>query len=266
MIISPSTISPYRITTYQSGSGGFDPDAQAFIDAALITGATQQEALNDYVLSLKNIGVWNKLDAIYPMCPIDDLTATRDSYKFNIKDPRDLDAAFRITWINSPTASVSGITGDGSSSYGNTNYNANSNAILNDHCLGFVGDIGGNNMGASVANNPYNSFLGGRYWGVNSGFSNNAGCYTDGFVLQQRTASNAMAIYDDSSTPSATSAAVSSSMPNINYYILARNINNSPSGFSSTTYNHFFFGSSLSTSEINDFINAIETFNTALGR
>jgi hypothetical protein len=34
MIISPSAISPYKIPTFQSGGGsGFDPDAQAFIDA-----------------------------------------------------------------------------------------------------------------------------------------------------------------------------------------------------------------------------------------
>jgi hypothetical protein len=34
MIISPSAISPYKIPTFQSGGGsGFDPDAQAYINA-----------------------------------------------------------------------------------------------------------------------------------------------------------------------------------------------------------------------------------------
>ena len=122
MIISPSAISPYKIPTFQSGGGsGFDPDAQGFITAAGITGETQQAALNQLVLDLKSGSVWDLLDFLYPMCPTDDSTASRTGYQWNIKDPRDLDAAHRITWVNDPTATTSGITGNGSSMYGNTN-------------------------------------------------------------------------------------------------------------------------------------------------
>jgi hypothetical protein len=250
---------------FQSGEGGFDPDAQAFITAAGITGVTQQEGLNNYVLALKSSGVWDRLDAIYPMCPIDGSIATQDSSKYNLKDPRDLDAAFRITWNNSLTVTVNGVQGNGTNQRGDTHYNVNTNAILNDHCLGFVGNIGGNNMGASIAgNNPYNSFLSSSYWGVNSSYVNIASSFSNGFVLQQRTASNAMAIYDDSSTPSATSTLASSSTPNLNYFILARNLNGTPSGFSNTLYNHFFFGKSLTTQQISDFISAINTFNSTV--
>ena len=41
--------------------------------------------------------------------------------------------------------------------------------------IGFTGNVSGNNMGASeVANIPYNSTSGGRYWGVNSLFEDAA--------------------------------------------------------------------------------------------
>jgi hypothetical protein len=50
MIISPSAISPYKIPTFQSGGGsGFDPDAQAFIDA-VGADATISEYINTMFL------------------------------------------------------------------------------------------------------------------------------------------------------------------------------------------------------------------------
>jgi hypothetical protein len=269
MIISPSAISPYKIPTFQSGGGsGFDPDAQGFITAAGITGETQQAALNQLVLDLKSGSVWDLLDFLYPMCPTDDSTASRTGYQWNIKDPRDLDAAHRITWVNDPTATTSGITGNGSSMYGNTNYNANSEGSLNDHMIGFTGNVSGNNMGATAgANNPYNSTNAGRYWGVNSLFEDaGSSIYTNGFLLQQRTTSSTMALYNNSSTPIDTSVNISSSLPNINYFILSRNLNGTPSGYSNTTYTSFFGGRSLSEAQIASFITALNSYNTSLGR
>jgi hypothetical protein len=269
MIISPSAISPYKIPTFQSGGGsGFDPDAQGFITAAGITGETQQAALNQLVLDLKSGSVWDLLDFLYPMCPTDDSTASRTGYQWNIKDPRDLDAAHRITWLNNPTATTSGITGNGSSMYGNTNYNANSEGSLNDHMIGFTGNVSGNNMGATVGgNNPYNSTNAGRYWGVNGSFEDaGSSIYTNGFLLQQRTTSSTMALYNNSSTPIDTSVNISSSLPNINYFILSRNLNGTPSGYSNTTYTSFFGGRSLSEAQIASFITALNSYNTSLGR
>jgi hypothetical protein len=49
-----------------SSGGSIDPDAQAFITAAAITDATQQDAINDLVVGLKTDGLWTKMKAIYP--------------------------------------------------------------------------------------------------------------------------------------------------------------------------------------------------------
>ncbi len=46
--------------------GGFDPDAQAFLSAAGITGATETAAVNTLVTSLKGYGIWTKMKALYP--------------------------------------------------------------------------------------------------------------------------------------------------------------------------------------------------------
>ena len=78
----------------RSASGGVDPDAQAFITAASITDPTQQSAINQLVVDLKGYSIWTKMSAIYPM-----VGGTASSHKFNLKDPRDLDAAFRLVFM-----------------------------------------------------------------------------------------------------------------------------------------------------------------------
>jgi len=250
-----------------------DADAAAFISAAAITGATQKSALNQLVLDLKGTGsttnnsdIWDKFYALYPMCPIDGSTATLDGFKYNLKDPRDLDAAFRIDWLNTPTVAQSGVTGNGTTQYGNSHFNANTTAILNDHSFGFFGGISNNMMGATpTSNNPYNSFNGAVYWGCNSTFNSN-GTLVSGFTLTQRTGAATSAVYNNSSTANATSTLASSSKPNFESFLLARNFNGAVSGHSTAEFNLFFYGKSFTTNEIQDFYDAITTYNTALGR
>lgn len=70
-----------------------DPDWGAFRIAAGITDATQKTAGNNLVLSLKSGGFWPRMVAVYPF-----LGGTAASHKWNLKDPRDLDAAKRLTF------------------------------------------------------------------------------------------------------------------------------------------------------------------------
>ena len=83
----------------------FDPDAQAFITAAAITDNTQQNAINTLVLDLKGYSIWTKFKAIYPI-----VGGTASQHKFNLKDPRDLDAAYRLTFATGWTHSANGMT------------------------------------------------------------------------------------------------------------------------------------------------------------
>ena len=92
------------INPYIFGSG-FDPDAQAFITAAAITDSTQQNAINTLVIALKGYSIWTKMKAIYPI-----VGGVASSHKYNLKDPRDLDAAFRLTFTVGWTHSANGMT------------------------------------------------------------------------------------------------------------------------------------------------------------
>lgn len=99
-------------------SAGYDADAQAFFTAAAITNATQKTAVNDLVVALKGYGVWANILALYPM-----VGGTASSHKYNLKDPRDLDAAFRLSFIGGWTHDSNGATGNGSTGYADTFFN-----------------------------------------------------------------------------------------------------------------------------------------------
>jgi hypothetical protein len=71
-----------------------DADAFAFVEVAGIVDPTQQAAVNSLVLGLKANNLWTKMQAIYPF-----VGGTAYTHKFNLKDPRDSDAAFRIQYV-----------------------------------------------------------------------------------------------------------------------------------------------------------------------
>jgi hypothetical protein len=110
--------------------GSIDPDAQAFITAAGITDATQINAINTLVLDLKASGVWAKLQAFYPF-----VGGTATTHKYNLIDPRDLDAAFRIAFAGGVTHNSNGITGNAINGTANTFYVAAVNGSLNNSHL-----------------------------------------------------------------------------------------------------------------------------------
>lgn len=96
-------------------SSGIDADATAFITSAGITDLTQQGAINALVLDLKSYGIWTKMKAIYPM-----VGGTASTHKYNLKDPRDLDAAYRLSFFGGWTHSVTGAKPNGTTGYADT--------------------------------------------------------------------------------------------------------------------------------------------------
>jgi len=108
-LLPTSTTPPVVIT---------DPDVLAFIAATGITDNTQKSAINSLVISLKGYSIWNKLYVIYPF-----VGGTAFTNKFNLKDPRDLDAAYRLSFSGGWTHNDNGITGNGTNTLANTFFN-----------------------------------------------------------------------------------------------------------------------------------------------
>jgi len=123
-----------------SSGGSVDPDAQVFITAAGITDPTQQTAINTLVVGLKADGLWTPMQALYPF-----VGGTATTHKYNLKDPRDLDAAYRLSFYGGITHSSNGVILSGINSFIDTFY------------LGMAsGEIGAYNRGGVL-------MLGGKY-------------------------------------------------------------------------------------------------------
>lgn len=103
----------------------YDADALAFFNASGITDATQKTAVNTLVLGLKSASLWTGMKAIYPF-----VGGSASTHKWNLKDPRDLDAAFRLTFSGGITHSSNGITPNGVNGYCET-YLSGSDLINN---------------------------------------------------------------------------------------------------------------------------------------
>lgn len=103
-----------------------DPDARLLIDAVEgggdITTPLQRKKINAVFRGLKSAGLYDKIRAMYLFFA---LPATGTGRRWNSVDPRDLDAAYRLTFVGSPTHSSDAVAWNGVNQYANTHAPAN---------------------------------------------------------------------------------------------------------------------------------------------
>jgi hypothetical protein len=102
--------------------GNFNTFAINFLTVTGITDPTIQVAINQLSYDLVNTGLINKMIAIYPF-----VGGTSTTHQYNLKDPRDADTAFRLTFVGGWTHSSTGILPNGTNAYANTLMNGLSN-------------------------------------------------------------------------------------------------------------------------------------------
>lgn len=94
----------------------FEAEAQRFIELVGITDSLHKTAINTLVKAAKTNGWWNECTAIYPI-----IGGTAATHKWNLKDVRDSNEAFRITFGSGWTHASTGATPDGTANgYGDT--------------------------------------------------------------------------------------------------------------------------------------------------
>ena len=250
-----------------------DADAQAFITAAAITDATQQSAINTLVIDLKTYGIWTKMKAIYPF-----VGGTASAHKFNLKDPRDLDAAFRLVFNGGWTHSSNGSTPNGTNGYSDSKLNNLSNFTQNSTHFSYYSRTNSNGteveVGARVT--PGSVHAGGlleirtsgiTYLGVNQalGYSQFADTDSRAFYLANRTASN---VYNGwrNSVKSVTGTTASSAPVNLNTFIGALNQDGSPVFYTTKQCAFASIGDGLTDTEVANLYTAVQAYQTTLSR
>jgi hypothetical protein len=258
-----------RITVgASSGGGGTDADAQAFITAASITNSTQQSAINTLVVDLKAANIWTKMKAIYPF-----VGGNASSHKFNLKDPRDLDAAYRLVFNGGWTHSSTGALPNGSNGYADTkiipanvltlnnnsySYYSRTNSTAEAYDIGAYGGASPSAMSAMLIN--FNN----NFYASNNDFTYNASPSTgsQGLFTSSRTASNIKKGYKNTTTVQNVST-TSTALPGNNAYIGALG-GIGAYGNKECAFAHF--GDGLTDADISAFYTAVQAFQTTLGR
>lgn len=250
-----------------------DPDAQAFITAAAITNPTQITAINTLVVSLKANGIWTKMKALYPF-----VGGTATTHKFNLKNPLDTDAAFRLVFNGGWVHSNTGSTPNGANAFANTFYAPKTNGLQNSAHISYYSRtnvIAGTSidMGALSAIPGYYHHMHIRYSGeliyglLNTNqaaaLSNNI---SQGLFLASRITSTTTSLYKSSTKIGTVNLNSDINYPNFNVYIAAGNVTNIAQQFSNKQTAFASIGDGLTDTEALNFYTAVQAFQTTLSR
>jgi len=260
----------YLINSFRFGGGApaVDPDAQAFITAASITDPTQQSAINTLVTDLKGYGLWTKMKAIYPF-----VGGTASSHKFNLKDPQDTDAAFRLVFNGGWTHSVNGAQPNGVNGYADTFLTPSTALSLNSSHLSYYSRTISNGTEIEIGVNTSNNYnlleirtSGTTYFLINqNGLTSASDSDSRGFYVGNRQASNDIDGWRQG-VKVINGTTVSTILPTRKIFIGANN-NNGTYALPSTKECAFAsIGDGLTDTEATDFYTAVQSFNTSLSR
>jgi len=261
----------------------FDPDALAYITAAGITDITKKTAVNTAFLDLKSFGIWSKIKGAYIL-----KNGSAANSKFNIKNPLDTDAAFRLSFLGAwgfYTGTDGGAESGVINSHCETFFNVSSQIEdwHNDHHMGFKailytdpeGEGWNVGIGNTATGDPLYGIANKRFTSdariYDFGNSSNNGRITDtetdarGVYIGSTTASNNHKLYKDGASVLTSTNTSSGTVPNGTLWFAA--MNPTPAGAVlrlATRYSFFTFGYGLTPTEAANYTTIINTLLAAL--
>ena len=274
------TYSLFRNHALSSGAS-VDPDAQAFITAASITDPTQQSAVNQLVLDLKAASIWTKMLGIYPM-----VGGSATSHKWNLKDPRDLDAAYRLSFSGGWTHSSTGAKPNGTNGLASTFWYMEDVALptrVNDFHMSYysrtqnpTGDGWVMGRGDSSDGNPLYGIAIKRTVSdlriFDSGNFTSGGrissTETDGrgFYVGSRLAIDNAVFYKNASSIGSNLTSTVHDTSYVGYGVVLGGLNSATPYYQDNECAFSSFGVGLNGTEVTALSNAVATFNTTLSR
>jgi hypothetical protein len=230
-------------------------------------------AVNNMVMALVANGLWTKIQAIYPF-----IGNTAASQKFNLKDPRDTNAAFRLSFLGGGwTHATTGAKPNGTSSYADTFYTPSTSSSQNNHHLSYYSRT---NVAESKVEMGSQQIVDRRSFiqivvsgvtylqcnGTHDTFINFNDANSLGFYAVNRTASallngwkNGVKQVESTIRPSGT--------PNArNYFLGALNNNNTAQFFSTKECALASIGQGFTDIEAKSYYQIVQAFQTKLGR
>lgn len=238
---------------------------------------------SDWVIGGYN--TWTGSETIYIYAPQLDLGSTATAYqvtinaqeqfaaayKYNLKDPQDTDAAFRLkifgTWTFSPT----GATPNGTNAYMDTGYNVNTEGLLDSaHMSAYIRQ----NIAGQAQMGCYTSFTNAHYLyarftdnlpyiAINAAEVIGAASNAQAFWIGSRINSTVQKLYRNNSTVINSSTTTTLKIPR-NIYIGAANGATVLYGNTQTAFNSI--GDGLTDAEAAAFYTIVQQFQTSMNR
>lgn len=255
----------------------YDADAQAFFNA--VTGGgdtlttTQKNAVNTLVLDLKGYGIWNNLQAFYPF-----VGGTATAHKWNLMNPADTDAAYRLVFGASVTHTANGYVGSGTNltSYADTFYEIGVDNTTDDFCFGLYvynnlqepkHDFGYYN---NVDDNLLATYYVNIYYANTKAFQYLTGASSDSRGMWNvNLDSGTLTLYKGGSSLASKAQNMPTSPAGDNMVIGAsdrRSIGQGITENASKTYCNAWLGYSMDATEQANFYTAVQAYNTTLSR
>lgn len=240
-----------------------------------IVASDQQRAVYELVRLLKNYRLWSKMKAIYPF-----VGGTAETHKWNLKDPRDVDAAFRLMFAGGWTHSSTGALPNGTNGRADTFFapashmtsasghasvynRSNTQGARNDY-----GVAGSSNIQLGLATRwvdgrVYSDF----YSSTSANRISAASTDSSGFWLTTRQSTTSLKLFRNNATVATntqTSVAVTS-LTNI-LTIAAYRSGTNFSNYNNREIAFFSLGDGLTDDESSNLYNAVEVYQRLLGR
>ena len=238
----------------------FDADALAFFDRVTTAGGslsnTEKTAVNQLVLDMKSYSIWSKMKAIYPM-----VGASSAACSQNLKS-----SSFTGTFSSGWTFASTGVTGNGTSAYMDTNCNANGFSSLHYSYYSRTTNTNGREMGVETAQGwDLIISLGGTIYG-RFGISSISTSNSDskGFYLNTEAPTLQHKLFKNSSTLGTQS--FYGNYPNANVFVGAINSYGTANYFSSKQCAFASIGDGLTDTQAADFYTCVNTFQVSLSR
>lgn len=260
-----------------------DVDAELFISAYSITNETETNALNQFVIDLKGEGytpngsnLWSDIfigvtgGAIYPF-----IGGNSMSHTGNLINP----GSFDLTFIGSQTHSSTGVEFSGTNSYATTGIIPITHLIPNDFSFSvYLRDNIPHTSAAMGAQTSGTSRL--KIFpriSINARFDANTGNTTNGSFQTSNTDSSSLItgtrrsisdveLFRNGNSLGIGTASNTGSLPTIEIYIASNNLSGSSSGYYLNEFRLASISKGMTTIQLIDWNNAVQRFQTTLGR
>lgn len=203
-----------------------------------------------------------------------------NQFKYNLKDPRDLDAAFRLVFNGGWTHSSTGATPNGTNGYADTKLNQAGNLTPSNNHISFYSRTSltsaATQIDCGITDNASYSFSQlaiplGTTFRYENGSQTQQGTFTNtlGLFLGASTSSTSSKLYKNGISIASSTTAQSRAMFNNNIYLATSNFNtnSSPVGvYSSKQLGFSTIGDGLLDTEAANLYTRVQAFQTSLSR